>query len=134
MIHDESVICETRKWPWETYLGDMDIDLKLMQKNVRKFIAYKRKARVLTLDEVKGRNTAFFEIGHTDPEELITISLSNIMTEYKIRNGKLIAMKVWEFKGKKTVERFAFPLENYGKTWRCWSAVPGANQIRTVKW
>ena len=132
MIKDEAVVCECRKMPLEEYDGE--IDLELMQKHVRNFIGRHEKARLLTIDEVKRRKTAFFEIGHMDPDKLITINLSNIITEYKVDGQKLLAVKLWRRMNEWTVEKMIFPVENYGRTWRCWSAVPTGEQIRKAVW
>ena len=132
MIHDQALVCECRKMPLEEYDGE--IDLELMQKHVRVFICKSEKARLLTFDEVKRRKTVYFEIGHTRPDELIVINLSNIMTEYKVDGQKLLAVKLWQRKNEWTVEKITFPLDNYGKTWRCWSAVPTDEQIRKAVW
>ncbi len=132
MIHDQALVCECRKMPLEEYDGE--IDLELMQKHVRVFICKSEKARLLTFDEVKRRKTVYFEIGHTRPDELIVINLSNIMTEYKVDGQKLLAVKLWQRKNEWTVEKITFPVDNYGKTWRCWSAVPTDEQIRKAVW
>lgn len=132
MIHDQALVCECRKMPLEEYDGE--IDLELMRKHVRIFICKSENARLLTFDEVKRRKTVYFEIGHTRPDELIVINLSNIMTEYKVDGQKLLAVKLWQRKNEWTVEKITFPVENYGKTWRCWSAVPTDEQIRKAVW
>lgn len=132
MIHDQALVCECRKMPLEEYDGE--IDLELMRKHVRIFICKSEKARLLTFDEVKRRKTVYFEIGHTKPDELIVINLSNIMTEYKVDGQKLLAVKLWQRKNEWTVEKITFPVENYGRTWRCWSAVPTDEQIRKAVW
>lgn len=132
MIHDQALVCECRKMPLEEYDGE--IDLELMRKRVRVFICKSEKARLLTFNEVKRRKTVYFEIGHTRPDELIVINLSNIMTEYKADGQKLLAVKLWQRKNEWTVEKITFPVENYGKTWRCWSAVPTDEQIRKAVW
>ena len=132
MIHDQALVCECRKMPLEEYDGE--IDLELMRKRVRVFICKSEKARLLTFDEVKRRKTVYFEIGHTRPDELIVINLSNIMTEYKVDGQKLLTVKLWQRKNEWTVEKITFPVENYGRTWRCWSAVPTDEQIRKAVW
>ena len=132
MIHDQALVCESRKMPFEEYDGE--IDLELMRKRVRNFICKSEKARLLTFDEVKRRKTVYFEIGHTRPDELIVINLSNIMTEYKVDGQKLLAVKLWQRNNEWTVEKITFPVENYGRTWRCWSAVPTDEQIRKAVW
>lgn len=132
MIHSKFEICESRTIPWEKYDGKIDMDL--MRKRIRCFIKKREKARVLTFDEVKRRRTAYFEMGRTDPEMLIVINLSNILTEYEVTDQQLRADKVWMNMKKTIIEKIIFPVENYGSTWRCWSAVPTEEQIRNTEW
>lgn len=137
MIHDSSVICECKKMSLEEY--GKEIDVERLAGNVKAFINKKQKARVITgIDSLISYKTVYVEKGHPvfrkDFGNLITINLSNILTEYEITDSQLIAVKLWKFKGVQTVEVMKFPLENYGKTWRCWTAVPTADQIRKVKW
>ena len=128
MIHDQALVCESRKMPLKEYDGE--INLELMRKRVRNFICKSEKARLLTFDEVKRRKTVYFEIGRTRMDKLIVINLSSIITEYKVEDQKLLAVKLWQRKNEWIVEKLAFPVENYGRTWRCWSAVPTDEQIR----
>ena len=137
MIHDSSVICECKKMSLEEY--GKEIDVERLAGNVKAFINKKQKARVITsIDSLISYKTVYIEKGHPvfrkDFGNLITINLSNILTEYEITDSQLIAVKLWKVKGVQTVEVLKFPLENYGKTWRCWTAVPTADQIRKVKW
>ena len=137
MIHDSSVICECKKMSLEEY--GKEIDVERLAGNVKAFINKKQKARVIaSIDSLISYKTVYIEKGHPvfrkDFGNLITINLSNILTEYEITDSQLIAVKLWKVKGVQTVEVLKFPLENYGKTWRCWTAVPTADQIRKVKW
>ena len=132
MNRDNALICECRKMPLEEYDGE--IDLELMRKRVRNFICKSEKARLLTFDEVKRRKTVYFEVGRTRMDKLIVINLSSIITEYKVEDQKLLAVKLWRRKNEWIVEKLAFPVENYGRTWRCWSAVPTDEQIRKAVW
>lgn len=132
MIHDQALVCECRKMPLEEYDGE--IDLELMRKHVRNFIRKSEKARLLTFDEVKRRKTVYFEVGRTRLDKLIVINLSSIITEYKVDGQKLLAVKLWQRKNERIVEKLTFPVENYGRTWRCWSAVPTDEQIRKAVW
>ena len=132
MIHDQALVCECRKMPLEEYNGE--IDLELMRKHVRNFIRKSEKARLLTFDEVKRRKTVYFEVGRTRLDKLIVINLSSIITEYKVDGQKLLAVKLWQRKNERIVEKLTFPVENYGRTWRCWSAVPTDEQIRKAVW
>ena len=137
MIHDSSVICECRKMSLEEYGKKIDVDR--LAGNVKAFINKEEKARVIAgADSLIMHKTVYVEKGHPvfrkDFGNLITINLSNILTEYEITDSQLIAVKVWRVHGVNTVEVLKFPLENYGKTWRCWTAVPEADQIRKVKW
>ena len=132
MIHDQALVCESRKMPLKEYDGE--INLELMRKRVRNFICKSEKARLLTFDEVKRRKTVYFEVGRTRMDKLIVINLSSIITEYKVEDQKLLAVKLWQRKNEWIVEKMAFPVENYGRTWRCWSAVPTDEQIRKAVW
>ena len=132
MNRDNALVCECRKMPLEEYDGE--IDLELMRKRVRNFICKSEKARLLTFDEVKRRKTVYFEVGRTRMDKLIVINLSSIITEYKVEDQKLLAVKLWRRKNEWIVEKLAFPVENYGRTWRCWSAVPTDEQIRKAVW
>lgn len=132
MIRDNALVCECRKMPLEEYDGE--IDLELMRKRVRNFICKSEKARLLTFDEVKRRKTVYFEVGRTRMDKLIVINLSSIIAEYKVEDQKLLAVKLWRRKNEWIVEKLAFPVENYGRTWRCWSAVPTDEQIRKAVW
>lgn len=132
MIHDQALVCECRKIPLGEYDGE--IDLELMRKPVRNFICKSEKARLLTFDEVKRRKTVYFEVGRTRLDKLIVINLSSIITEYKVDGQKLLAVKLWKRKNEWIVEKLTFPVENYGRTWRCWSAVPTEEQIRKAVW
>ena len=132
MIHSKYEICEARTIPWEKYDGKIDMDL--MRKRVRCFIEKRDKARVLTLNEVKRKKTAYFEMGQPDPHSLVVINLSNILTEYEVTDQELTAVRVFMKLSNTVVEKIRFPVENYGSTWRCWSAVPTEEQIRNTEW
>ena len=137
MIHDSSVICECKKMSLEEY--GKEIDVERLAGNVKAFINQKKRARVITdIDSLSLYKTIYVEKGHPvfrkDFGNTIMINMSHILTEYEITDSQLIAVKLWRFHGKYTVEVLKFPLENYGKTWRCWTAVPTADQIRKVKW
>ena len=137
MIHDSSVICECKRMSPKEY--GKEIDLERMAQNVRAFINKNQEARVITsFDSLTLYKTVYVEKGRPVFHPLLgnapKVNLSNILTEYEITDSQMIAVKVWKVKGEYTVEVLKFPLENYGKTWRCWSAVPTEEQIRKVKW
>lgn len=137
MIHDSSVVCECKRMSPKEY--GKEIDLERMAQNVRAFINKKQEARVIaSFDSLILYKTVYVEKGHPVFHSLLgnapKVNLSNILTEYEITDSQMIAVKVWKVKGEYTVEVLKFPLENYGKTWRCWSAVPTEEQIRKVKW
>lgn len=137
MIHDSSVVCECKRMSPKEY--GKEIDLERMAQNVRAFINKKQEARVIAnFDSLILYKTVYVENGHPVFHSLLgnapKVNLSNILTEYEITDSQMIAVKVWKVKGEYTVEVLKFPLENYGKTWRCWSAVPTEEQIRKVKW
>jgi hypothetical protein len=137
MIKDPSVIYESKKMSLDEY--SKKIAVERLADNVKAFINQTQKARVITgADSLANYKTVYVEKGHPvfrkDFGNLITINLSNILTEYEITDSQLVAVKLWKVKGVCTVEVLKFPLENYGKTWRCWTAVPTADQIRKVKW
>ena len=127
MIHDSSVICESKKMSLEEY--GKEIDVERMAGNVKAFINKEEKASVIIgFDSLILYKTVYVEKGHPvfrkDFGNLITINLSNILTEYEITDSQMIAAKLWKVKGECLVEVLKFQLENYGKTWRCWTAVP----------
>jgi len=97
-----------------------------------------KNARVMTLDEVKNSDGAYFEFNqhysYIFSSELFWINLSNIMVGYQITDTELIAYKVWHRVAETKIEEYKFLLKNYGSTWRCWSAVPTVEQIRQEKW
>lgn len=137
MIHDGSVICECKKMSLEEY--GKPIDLFQMANNTRHFINSKQKAKVITsVESLALYDTAYFEKGHPvfrkDFGDAGMINLSNVMTDYEITDSQLIAIKLWRLNHEYKIEVLKFPLENYGKTWRCWTAVPTVGQIRKVKW
>ena len=137
MIHDSSVICECRKMSFAEY--GKKIDIKRMAENTRAFIDKNEKAKVIkNFDSLINYKTVYVEKGHPvfhpDFGNMTMINLSCILTEYEITDSQLIAVKVWRIKCEYTIEVLKFPMENYGKTWRCWMAVPTDKQIRKVKW
>lgn len=137
MIKDPNVICECKKMSLDEY--GKEIPIGRLADNVKAFINQTQKARVIAgADSLVNYKTVYVEKGHPvfrkDFGNFIPINLSNILTEYEITDSQLIAIKLWRVNGVCTVEVLKFPLENYGKTWRCWTAVPTADQIRKVKW
>ena len=137
MIHGREVVCEIKRMSLKEY--GKKIDLERMTKNVERFIVKEQKARVITdFSNLILYDTVYVEKGHPvfrqDFGNTSIINLSNILTEYEITDSQLIAVKVWRIKCEYTVDVLKFPLENYGKTWRCWSAVPKEEQIREEMW
>lgn len=137
MIHDSSVICECRKMSFAEY--GKKIDIKRMAENTRAFIDKNEKAKVIkNFDSLINYKTVYVEKGHPvfhpDFGNMTMINLSCILTEYEITDSQMIAVKLWRRKGEYTIEVLKFPMENYGMTWRCWTAVPTDKQIRKVKW
>ena len=130
MINHETVIMESKRFPYQKYDGK--INLTLMQLRVQEFITSKKRARPIELKNLKRYHTAWFEHGH--PNESTCVPLSNVITGWEISGNTLVAVKVWRHNGKTEVERRKYPLENYGKTWRCWSAVPTLGQLERTAW
>ena len=130
MIDHETVIMESKRFPFEKYDGK--INLTMMQMRVQEFINSKTRARPIKLKNLNRYHTAWFEHGH--PNEDLWESLSNVITGWEISGNTLIALKVWRRNGVMEVERRKYPLDNYGKTWRCWSAVPTRKQREKTRW
>ena len=145
MIHDETVVVETKWFPFGKSEGeykldqirirtpeyDCEINIGQMKKWTQEFIS-KKKARPIELKNLHRYRVAWFEHGHLIdyPRE----SLSNVITGWKISGDTLIAVKVYRYKGEMKVEQRKYLLENYGKTWRCWSAVPTRKQRERTPW
>lgn len=135
MLDSHFVVCTTAAYSPKEYKKkfghEFEIDRNLIHKQFNEFFKNKN-PRVLTLDEVKNRKIAYFELGHHGMKDMVI--LSHIMVDYQIEDDKLVAYKLWEHWSGSTIELYKFPLENYGVTWRCWSAVPTVKQIRQEKW
>ena len=130
MINHETVIMESKRFPFEEY--GSDINITQMRIQTQKFVASKKRARPIALKNLNRYKTAWFEHGH--PNESKGVPLSNVITGWEISGNTLVAVKVWRHNGKTEVERRKYPLENYGKTWRCWSAVPTLGQLERTAW
>ena len=130
MINHETVIMESKRFPFEEYGGDINITEMRIQ--TQKFVTSKKRARPIVLKNLNRYKTAWFEHGH--PNESTCVPLSNVITGWEISGNTLVAVKVWRYNGKTEVERRKYPLENYGKTWRCWSAVPTLGQLERTAW
>ena len=130
MIHHKTVIMETRWFPFEEYETMLDIDR--MRTRVQKFINSRKKAVPIALKDLRRYKTAWFEHGHPNVE--LMESLSHVLTGWKICGNVLIAVKIWKRNGEMKVEQRKYPMENYGKTWRCWTAMPTREQRERTVW
>ena len=130
MIDHETVIYESKRFPFENFEASLDIDR--MRIRVQKFINSRKVAAPIALKDLHRYKTAWFEHGH--PNVNMWDSLSNVITGWKICGDILIAVKVWKRNGEMRVEQRKYPMKNYGKTWRCWTAVPTHEQRERTAW
>ena len=130
MIHHETVIMETRWFLFEEY--ETALDIEQMRTRVQKFVASKKEAAPIELKNLRRYKTAWFEHGHPNCE--LVESLSHVLTGWTIRGNELIAIKIWRHNGEMQVEQRKYPMENYGKTWRCWTGVPTRLQRERTAW
>lgn len=85
--------------------------------------------RVLTLDEIEDGESYWFEgesYWCSDGKEFVTRPVICVHREDDAQKPYITF--VWQF------GTFSWELEDYGKTWRCWTSRPTDEQRKAVKW
>lgn len=104
------------------------------QRKIRDFMNRdKSQAVVIPAEELKNHDTALFEVlARTLGGRVIEDpwacgwSLSDILVDFRVdtERGTVTAVKIYECMSGSELETRTYYLENYGKTWRAWDALP----------
>ena len=81
-----------------------------------------REPRMMTLEEIKDGESCWFSAG----KEFVTRPVICVHREDDARKPYITF--VWQF------GTFSWEIENYGKTWCCWTARPTDEQWKAVEW
>ena len=84
MINHETVIMESKRFPFEEYGGDINITEMRIQ--TQKFVASKKRARPIALKNLNRYKTAWFEHGH--PNESTVIECDHRVGDFRENAGR----------------------------------------------
>lgn len=108
-----------------------------MQQKTRAFISGRKAtpAAVIPLEELGRYDTAYFEPRPFYlPDTRMLPDLSDVLACFRCNGNSVIALKAYWYRGHMEYYERHYPIRNYGKTWRCWTAVPTWEQLRETEW
>ena len=100
-------------------------------KKVVEFMKRNKTDKIIPVKELGKHDAALFQT-LLIPHELQEYSLSDIMVDFEIdyETGTVTAKKLFRCLGRYEMETRVYYLDNYGKTWRAWSALPKREAAR----
>ena len=98
---------------------------------IEQFLHRKKTNTPIPANELEKHDVALFQPNHLE-HGFEEYTLSDIMVDFEIdkEHGEITARKLYYYNGRHEIETRTYYIENYGKTWIAWAALPTREAAR----